>query len=173
MNMPVRSISPLVSLCCLVSTAALLFSMHRSSIAAEPKWESLIATVDPAKQQIAGEWTKTKNELHVRAAQGARLALSTAPQGEYDLRATFTRKTGQHSIGLVVVHGGRQVVFEVDAWGSHLAGFQDVVGKSIRDNATRRADVKLENNKRYTIVVEVRQGQLRCVRESLAPGRTH
>jgi putative intracellular protease/amidase len=137
-----------------------------SGFAAEPKWESLASTVDPAKQAVAGAWSKSGNELSVRAAQGACLALTTAPQGEYDLRASFTRKSGQHSIGLVVVHGNQQVVFEVDAWGSHLAGFQDVGGKSIRDNATRRADVRLENNKRYTITVEVRKGQLRGLLEN-------
>jgi putative intracellular protease/amidase len=132
-----------------------------TGFAAEPKWESLISTLDPARQSIAGEWKRMGTELTVRAAQGARLALGTAPQGEYDLRANFTRKSGQHSVGLVVVHGGRQVVFEVDAWGSHLAGFQDVGGKSIRDNKTRRDGIPLENGKRYTITVEVRKGQLR------------
>ena len=144
-----------------LSLVAALVGLVAGGIAAEPKWESLIPAIDPSKQAVAGEWAKTGTELTVRAAQGARLALGAAPQGEYDLRTSFTRKTGQHSIGLVVVHGGRQVVFEVDAWGSHLAGFQDVGGKSIRDNATRRADIQLENGQRYTLTVEVRKGQLR------------
>ena len=138
-----------------------LFSGTLSANGAESKWESLIPAIDPAKQAVAGEWAKAGMELSVRAAQGSRLALGNAPPGEYDLRASFTRKTGQHSVGLIVVHGGRQVVFEVDAWGSNLAGFQDIGGKSIRDNPTRRANVKLENNKRYTITVEVRKGELR------------
>jgi putative intracellular protease/amidase len=77
------------------------------------------------------------------------------------VRISFTRKTGQHSIGLVVVHGGRQVAFEVDAWGSHLAGFQDVDGRTIRENASRRENVALQNGKRYTLTVEVRKNQLR------------
>ena len=138
-----------------------LFSGTLSANGAESKWESLIPAIDPAKQAVAGEWAKAGMELSVRAAQGSRLALGNAPPGEYDLRASFTRKTGQHSVGLIVVHGGRQVVFEVDAWGSNLAGFQDIGGKSIRDNPTRRTNVKLENNKRYTITVEVRKGELR------------
>lgn len=127
----------------------------------EPKWESLVASIDPARQSVAGNWTKTGNELTVQAAQGARLALMVCPATEYDLRTTFTRKTGQNSIGLIVVHGGKQVVFEVDAWGNNLAGFQDVSGKSIRENATRKAEIRLENNRKYTITVEVRKGLLR------------
>lgn len=146
------------------SLAAVLLtvcSLNGNANAAEPKWNSLTEAIDPSKQQIAGQWTKTANELSVKAAQGTRIAIASAPAGEYDLRATFTRRSGQHSIGLVVVHAGRQVVFEVDAWGSHLAGFQDIGGKSIRENATRRSDVALENNRRYTITVEVRKGQVR------------
>jgi len=99
--------------------------------------------------------------LTVRAAQRARLALPVSVPAEYDLKVAFTRRTGQHSIGLIVAHGGKQTAFEVDAWGSHLAGFQDVGGKSIRENATRREGVQLENGKRYTLTVEVRKGQLR------------
>lgn len=145
----------------LVTVLLTVCSLNGNVDAADPKWNSLTEAIDPSKQQITGQWTKTGNELSVKAAQGARIAIGSAPAGEYDLRATFTRRSGQHSIGLVVVHAGRQVVFEVDAWGSHLAGFQDIGGKSIRENATRRSDVALENNRRYTITVEVRKGQVR------------
>ncbi len=146
-----------ISFCIAAAVTMMAFQCQ----AEEPKWESLVASIDPAKQSVAGDWTKTGNELTVRAAQGARLAIMACPATEYDLRATFTRKSGQNSIGLIVVHGGKQVVFEVDAWGNHLAGFQDVGGKPIRENATRRAEVRLENNRRYTITVEVRKGLLR------------
>ena len=128
---------------------------------AEPQWNDLIGSIDTARQAVAGEWTKSARELSVKGAQGARLSLGTAPQGDYDLRATVTRKTGKDSVGLIVVHGGKQVVFEVDAWGTHLAGFQDVAGKTIRDNPTRRNEVQLENNRKYTITVEVRKNQIR------------
>lgn len=153
---------PLPRLCLSALCVAAAISLTGFQIqAAEPKWESLMAAIDPAKQAVAGDWLKTANELTVRAAQGARLSIMPCPVDEYDLRTTFTRKSGQNSIGLIVVHGGKQVVFEVDAWGNHLAGFQDVGGKSIRENSTRRTDVSLENNRRYTITVEVRKGLLR------------
>lgn len=129
--------------------------------AAEANWESLLPSIQPERAAVAGNWRKSGEGLAVSAAQGARLSLPAAPTGEYDLRASFTRRTGQHSIGLVVVQGGRQVVFEVDAWGSHLAGFQNINGRTIRENATRRENFRLENNRRYTLTVEVRRGQVR------------
>jgi putative intracellular protease/amidase len=130
-------------------------------VGAEPKWESVLSAIDPAKDAVAGQWRKTGDSLTVSAAAGARLALPVAPRGEYDLRIRFTRRTGQHSIGVVVVQGGRQVAFEVDAWGMNLAGFQNLNGQSIRENATRRANMRLENNQRYTLTVEVRKDSLR------------
>ena len=48
-------------------------------------------------------------------------------------------------MGLVFVTNGRQAVFEVDAWGQHLAGFQNVSGQTIQDNNTRRDNISLTN----------------------------
>src|SRR5690348_14463427 len=90
--------------------------------AAEGEWEPVLPTLNPVSAGVVGSWRKDGGALTVNAVTGGRLGLPLRPQGEYDLRATFTRRTGQHSIGLVVVQGGRQVVFEVDAWGQHLAG---------------------------------------------------
>lgn len=143
------------------AVALALVFWSQFAAAADPKWESLLPEIQPGRDRVAGEWTKSDDALSVKAAQGARLMLPVAPQGEYDVRATFTRKTGQHSVGLVLVVGGRQTVFEVDAWGSHLAGFQNVGGKTIRENPTRRDNVALENNRKYTITVEVRKDQIR------------
>lgn len=130
-------------------------------LAAEPKWESLLSKVDASKQAVAGEWQKTDDSLSVTAAQGARLWFPASPKGEYDLRTSFTRKTGQHSVGLIVTHGGNRVVFEVDAWGRHLAGFQNINGKSIQENASRRENMRLDNGKKYSLTVEVRKNYLR------------
>jgi putative intracellular protease/amidase len=60
-------------------------------------------------------------------------------------------------VGLVFVANGRQAVFEVDAWGQHLAGFQNVSGQTIQDNDTRRDNISLTNGRRYTIAVQVRR----------------
>jgi putative intracellular protease/amidase len=51
--------------------------------------------------------------------------------------------------------------FEVDAWGQHLAGLQNVDGRDIRQNATRREGVLLRNGQRYTLTLEVRKDRVR------------
>lgn len=133
----------------------------RPSLAEEPKWQSLIASVDAERNAVAGKWERRDDALHVDAAQGARLILPVTPQGEYDFRVTFTRHTGMHSIALIFLQGEGQATFEVDAWGEHLAGIQNIAGKPIRENGTRRADMALKNGKKYTMTVEVRKGEVR------------
>ncbi len=129
--------------------------------AAEPAWQSLLPAINPVGDQVAGEWAKTGDELTVKAATGARLSLPVAPQGEYDFRVTFSRHTGSHSIALLFVHGEKQCAFEADAWGQHLAGFQDIAGRDIRANPTRKSGVTLQNGRKYTMTVEVRKEQVR------------
>lgn len=150
-----------VSLAVVAGAATLFVAPSHRANAAEGTWESLIPAIDPGRAGVVGNWRKAGDSLTVNAVEGARLALPLVPRGEYDLRTTFTRRTGQHSIGLIVVQGGRQVVFEVDAWGSHLAGFQNISGRTIRENPTRREGYRLENGRRYTMTVEVRNGSLR------------
>ncbi len=125
------------------------------------RWESLLDAIDPARDAVAGRWTKADGELRVGAAMGARLALALAPGAEYDLRASFTRHSGQHSIALFFPHGAGRAAFEADAWGEHLGGLQNIAGRTLRDNPTRRANVQLENGRRHTLALEVRAGRVR------------
>ncbi len=124
------------------------------------RWESLRDAVDPARDGVAGSWSKSDG-LRVAAAMGARIAMPAAPPAEFDFRVSFTRQTGVHSIAIFFPHGAGRAAFEVDAWGEHLAGFQNVGGRSIRENPTRRPNVQLENGRRYTMTLEVRTGQVR------------
>lgn len=127
----------------------------------ESKWRSVIAEVDVKRDAHAGDWRKGRDVLEVSAKEGARISLPIAPQGEFDFRITFTRHVGSDSIALIFPYGKGQATFEVDAWGEHLAGIQNIDGKSIRDNATRTTDMRLRNGQRYTMTVEVRRGVIR------------
>lgn len=125
-------------------------------------WESLLKGFEPTRHAVVGNWRKVQGELLVDAFTGGRIALPAPTAPQYDLRFSFTRKTGKHSIGAIVIVGGRPVGFEVDAWEQHLAGIQDINGQTMIQNSTRRDNYQLENGRRYTINIEVRQGGLRC-----------
>ncbi len=127
----------------------------------DAKWESVLSAIDPAKASVSGQWTVQDGALKVAAAEGARLQLPINASDEYDLRIRFSRETGRHSVGLVVLHGGKQVAFEVDGWGMNLAGFQNIAGQSFQSNPSRRNGVRLENGREYVMTVEVRKDGLR------------
>ena len=132
-------------------------------LSAEPEWQSLLPVIDLKQDVVVGDWKKTDRELTVAAAAGARISLPVAPQGEYDFRVSFTRNTGAHSVALIFVHGGKQASFEIDAWGSHLGGIQNIGGQDLRRNATRKQQQQLTNRKKSTMLVEVRRDQIRAL----------
>jgi putative intracellular protease/amidase len=120
-------------------------------------WVSLMSGIDVEQQAIAGNWKKTPEGLRVDATEGARLSLPAPPSDEYDFRVTFTRHNGVHSIALIFAANKRQATFEVDAWGEHLGGIQNIQGKTIQENLTRTTNLTLKNEQRYTMIVEVRR----------------
>jgi len=124
------------------------------------KSDDLIQLTNLNRDTIAGQWSKTADGLMTSAAAGSRIALPVEPTGEYDFKVTFTRQTGQHSIVLMFVSGTGQAAFDVDAWGQHLAGFQNVGGKDARQNSTRVENVTLVNGQKYTAELRVRRNRV-------------
>ena len=120
------------------------------------KSDELIHLTNLDRDTVAGQWRKTSDGLMTSAATGSRIALPVEPTGEYDFKVTFTRQTGQHSIVLMFVLGTSQAAFDVDAWGQHLAGFQNVGGKDARQNSTRAENVALVNGRKYAVELRVR-----------------
>ncbi|MBI1314871.1 cyclic nucleotide-binding protein [bacterium] len=121
--------------------------------------DSIIDSADVSKP-AAGEWSRSNGELATNAAAGSRIALPIRPDGEYDFRVSFTRRTGVHSIALIFVAGSGQATFEIDAWGQHLAGIQNVDSRSLRENSTRSGNHTLQNGRRYTAEVRVRKDRV-------------
>ncbi|MGE3407001.1 MAG: hypothetical protein AB7I37_09330 [Pirellulales bacterium] len=126
-------------------------------------WIDLLKTVDAAKHTVAGEWQKSGQEITVQAAQGARLALSWKPTAAYDFEVEFTRRSGSNSISLIFVAGGQQASLDLDGWGEHLAGIQNIAGETMRQNATRVADFELTNGRKYTALLRVRTDQVQAL----------
>ena len=143
----------------------IVFSVAGSSCKADDdqtrqKSDDLIQLTNLNRDTVAGQWRKTADGLMTSAAAGSRIALPVEPTGEYDFKVTFTRQTGQHSIVLMFVSGTGQAAFDVDAWGQHLAGFQNVGGKDARQNSTQTENVTLINGQKYTAELRVRRDRV-------------
>lgn len=123
-------------------------------------WIDLMSNVDPAMNSVRGQWQKDGNELSVNAEEFAWLVLPYDIPEEYDFDVTFTRTSGMHSIALFFVAGGGQATYEVDAWGQHMAGIQNIGGRTMEDPSVPADSRTLENGRRYKARVEVRRGQV-------------
>jgi putative intracellular protease/amidase len=126
----------------------------------ERKFSDLIQQVDVGSDAVAGQWRKSEEGLLTDAASGSRITLPVEIQGEYDFKVSFTRRTGQHSVSLLFIAGAGQAAFDIDAWGHHLAGFQNVRGMTARDNATRVENQALINGQKYTVELRVRRDRV-------------
>ena len=124
------------------------------------KSDDLIQLSNLDRDTIAGQWRKTSDGLLTGAAPGSRLTLPVEPKGEYDFKVTFTRQTGQHSVVLIFVSGSGQAAFDIDAWGRHLAGFQNIGGKDVRQNSTLAENITLVNGRKYTAELRVRRDRV-------------
>lgn len=144
----------------IVSGFAVCLLLTGLTARAADEWIDVLPAIEPSKHRVAGIWTKTSEGLATNAVTGSRILLPIQPKGEYDFKVSFTRRTGQHSIGLFFVTGGKQAAYEVDAWGEHLAGIQQINGQSFKENPTRVTDQALENGRKYTAEVRVRRDKV-------------
>ncbi len=132
-----------------------LFGTTSSSQGADD-WQEMVSKID-AENAVSGTWKKSADTLSVDAKSAAVLMLPVQPTGEYDYRVTFTRKSGEHSIGLLFVMNGKQATFDIDAWGQHLAGFQSIDSKNMKNNGTSSQNHTLTNGKEFTVEIRVRK----------------
>lgn len=124
---------------------------------------NLLDKLNPREQAVAGQWTLADDGLTVAAANGARIRLPWTPTAEYDFEVEFTRHDGENSIALIFAAGGQQAAYDIDGWGQHLAGIQNIDGKTMRENPTRVADIALTNGRKYTAAVRVRRDRVEAL----------
>ncbi|MCX7826548.1 MAG: serine/threonine protein kinase, partial [Verrucomicrobiae bacterium] len=124
---------------------------------------SLLPLVDPARHTESGAWSLTGGELHSAADSTASIGIPGEPlPDEYDLRITFTRRTGQSEVGMRLLRAGRLFYWFLQAQPTNnFSGFAREIGKIDQSPALVRLLDGLENGRRYTSLVEVRQDGVR------------
>ena len=127
-----------------------------------PKWNNLLDSLTINKESSVGVWQKTKSGLQVTSQEGARIELPVQPTAEYDFQVTFTRHSGMHSIALIFTVGESQVTFDIDGWGQHLTGIQQIAGQDMRQYPNQVSRVTLVNGKKYQALVQVRKNRIQA-----------
>ncbi|NND96511.1 MAG: cyclic nucleotide-binding protein [Pirellulaceae bacterium] len=124
------------------------------------RWFDQLQKVNPNQHAVAGQWQKSSEGLRTDAATSSRIIVPAKVPRQYDLRVEFTRHSGQHSVAIFFTCGVGRATYELDAWGEHLAGIQQIDGGDIRSNSTRTDNLRLENGRRYTAEIHVRRDRV-------------
>jgi hypothetical protein len=127
--------------------------------AAPINWLDLGPLVDPEADALAGKW-KLDGETLVCEGAGvpfARLALPVRPIGDYEMEVEFTRTQGLNGPILNLPVGGRPVQFAMDSGATRFTALElvDRLPVDRDDNPTNNKEVRIDDNKRYKLVVRV------------------
>jgi serine/threonine protein kinase len=106
------------------------------------------------RRPIKGEWRIEEGDLVSDDSPQSRLPLPVAPNGSYEFRASFTRlRYGAVQFYLPVAKTSCVLGFAVDGLGN--SGISLIDGKGVRENDTKVQLGKLQNNRRYEVIVRV------------------
>ncbi len=121
------------------------------------QWVDLLKEVDPARDQVAGKWTRSGNTISVDPGQTtARLVLPAIVEGSYDLMVQFTRRAGDNDVNVVMPVGSHSCVLMLSGFHGWISGIRYIDGKDVENNPTARRPGNLVNNRRYDMLIGVR-----------------
>ena len=131
----------------------------------EVAWKNsvnLMSLIEPARDTVRGEWARDFEKLVGDRAAFAAIEIPYRPPEEYDYRVEFTPAKHGNVGALHLVKGDHAFTFNFFGAGGALFGFECVNGETMQNNATSKRMVPVEAGKRYVVLVEVRNNEVRA-----------
>jgi len=121
-------------------------------------WIDLLRLVDPARDEVSGNWQVKDGTLVSDGTPFARLRLPYEPPEEYDFTIVFTRQDGNDAVTQILAKSGIHFSWQLGGAGNRKFGFSAVGGLSLSatENPTT-VDASVDNGKTYTSLVQVRK----------------
>lgn len=120
----------------------------------------LLPMINPARDAVAGEWTRDDSGLSIgKPVSAGRCALPVPGElvrGGYDLNFTFTRTGGTDSVAAIIPVFGRQCLAVFGAFSGKWDGLGMIDGKPVANNSTGRAS-SITSNRCHAVSVRVRK----------------
>ena len=122
----------------------------------------VLSLIEPERDTVRGEWARDFEKLVGDRNAFAAIEIPYRPPEEYDYRVEFT-PTKRGNIGaLHLAKAAHAFTFNFFGAGGALFGFEGVNGELIQSNQTARRMVPVEVGKRYVVLVEVRNNEVRA-----------
>jgi len=116
-------------------------------------WKNLLPSANPTSHTLSGNWSKEPAALLSNSAICI-LKLADEMPDSYDVRLTFTRLEGSHSIALFFQTPRGTGSIDIDGWGHHLAGVQSLDGTDLRQG--NAFSFLIENGRSYQLIARIR-----------------
>ncbi len=137
---------------------------HREQVP-RGQWVDLLAGLDPDtarfdRGRAADEWKRTEDALVADVRQSGGTVSTMLPvivEGSYQLEVQFTRSEGTDMVAVLLPGGPQGSALVLSDRGGKLSGIDRIDGRDLADNRTCRRPGTLQNGRRYTVLVEVKQ----------------
>lgn len=116
-------------------------------------WNNLLPSIDPSNQTISGTW-RTSSDGLISNNQICILKLADEMPESYEVRASFTRLEGVHSIAVFFQTPQGIGSIDIDGWGQSLSGVQSIDGSDLRSG--NAFSFPLENGRTYELHANIR-----------------
>ena len=121
----------------------------------------LLALVDPAKDAVAGAWSRTPEGLGCGREGYARIRIPFRPPEEYDVRMEFTRRETRCGATIIVPRGERAFTWEMGPDSNQNYGIGSIDGRPPGNNATTvPARQALRDGVRHVTILQVRRDRV-------------
>ena len=121
---------------------------------------NLLASINPQRDQVRGEWKMEGGTLMVPNAQAATLVIPSTVPEEYTLTVVAERMMGNDSLNLGLIVGGRQTMLALEGWGMRASGLNMVNGRTADNNETTFTSAVFTPGTPSTIVCTVRKASV-------------
>lgn len=132
-------------------------------------WNDFLAAAKPAEHTISGAWHHAGNTLVSDPAISI-LAQEIDLPDDYDIRMSFTRLSGVHSVAVFLTANGSTGTVDIDGWGEGLSGLQAIDGRDLRQGGGFR--FPLQNGREHLLEIQVRGGRIRISLDAAVKSET-
>ncbi len=138
----------------------------QSQLAPDGAWAgavNLLDLIDTKKDVVGGKWSKSGTVLNVEPEKTVRIQLPYEPPEEYDFKIVFKRLSGEEDVNQIFSTHGKALMWCMAASKNSWMGFECVQGKVTAGGpASVKVAKALENNRKYTSIVQVRKRVVRA-----------
>lgn len=121
------------------------------------EWKHFLPLADSSQQTLSGGWRNDNGNV-LSDNQICILKLADEMPPAYEVRMTFTRLEGVHSVALFFQTPGGTASIDIDGWGKGLAGVQSIDGRDLRQG--NAFPFSLQNDRTYELTAHIRPDRI-------------